>query len=334
MPIATDQLGYILKCILYEMQPFRLIDVFNMCSFFVSLAKDLGVLGFSFADYLYLWFFEFVSSVNPSHWIYFGIWCICLGIMTHLEFGSLWILVTMFALIFLNLGTRKKGELSAYSVFNAGFKQLLGTTTAEQFDKEIRHNIPHRRGNLAEEENAAPATAVPGANWDDGEREGRPFRRRGLPLLAHRRRHRGNTGGAAAAGGGGGEGLQLGYGLNVGDGENVVQLDDLLTAQWAVDMEEGSGEEGERERERGASSSGGSCDADFESRMNYRGRYKGAKGAVGESVGYEYAYSDADSDSDSCSESGTHKGNNRVLKQKSKTNKQKKKKGKRNGVVK
>eukprot|EP01039_Chlorochromonas_danica_P005416 gene5416-5957_t len=41
-----------------------------------------------------------------------------------------------------NLGERKEGELSAYSVFNRNFERLPGTLDAEQFDAEIRHNLP------------------------------------------------------------------------------------------------------------------------------------------------------------------------------------------------
>lgn len=55
------------------------------------------------------------------------------------EFGSLFIILTLMSLIFLNLGERKAGQLSAYSVFNNGFQRLLGTLTAEQFENELLH---------------------------------------------------------------------------------------------------------------------------------------------------------------------------------------------------
>ena len=57
----------------------------------------------------------------------------------YLDILSLYIIFTLFALIFLNLGERKSGELSAYSVFNDGFEEILGTLNAQQFDREIRH---------------------------------------------------------------------------------------------------------------------------------------------------------------------------------------------------
>ena len=50
------------------------------------------------------------------------------------------IIVVLRVLVFSNLGQKKEGDLSAYSVFNKGFTTLLGQSTGQQFDKEIRHN--------------------------------------------------------------------------------------------------------------------------------------------------------------------------------------------------
>uniref|UniRef100_A0A7S2WSL2 SAYSvFN domain-containing protein n=1 Tax=Mucochytrium quahogii TaxID=96639 RepID=A0A7S2WSL2_9STRA len=50
----------------------------------------------------------------------------------------LFVFLTLFYLIFTNLGERKDGSLSAYSVFNKGFKKLPGTFTAEEFDQQMR----------------------------------------------------------------------------------------------------------------------------------------------------------------------------------------------------
>ncbi len=55
------------------------------------------------------------------------------------HFEVLYAISTIFLLIFLNLGERRDGEWSAYSVFNEGYVRLLGTTTAEMIDAEIRH---------------------------------------------------------------------------------------------------------------------------------------------------------------------------------------------------
>jgi hypothetical protein len=55
------------------------------------------------------------------------------------EFGSPFCMVSAIALIFLNLGERKQGELSAYSVFNRDQYRLPGTFTAEQYERELLH---------------------------------------------------------------------------------------------------------------------------------------------------------------------------------------------------
>jgi len=55
------------------------------------------------------------------------------------RFEILYTILTILSLILLNLGKRRDGEWSAYSVFNDGFVRLLGTTTGEMLDAEIRH---------------------------------------------------------------------------------------------------------------------------------------------------------------------------------------------------
>lgn len=51
------------------------------------------------------------------------------------------VFATFFALIFLNLGKREEGELSAYNVFNPNFQRLQGDNLAEQFEAQLR-NVP------------------------------------------------------------------------------------------------------------------------------------------------------------------------------------------------
>ena len=46
--------------------------------------------------------------------------------------------MTGFALIAGNLGTRRTGELSAYSVFNEGFREIPGTLNAVALDEQMR----------------------------------------------------------------------------------------------------------------------------------------------------------------------------------------------------
>ena len=44
---------------------------------------------------------------------------------------KIYFILSCFYFIFTNLGKRKEGELSAYSVFNKGFKKLPGTFSPE-----------------------------------------------------------------------------------------------------------------------------------------------------------------------------------------------------------
>jgi len=57
-----------------------------------------------------------------------------------IEFAAAFVSVSLILFIFMNLGgKRKKGELSAYSVFNKGFHQLPGTLDARDIDAQLRH---------------------------------------------------------------------------------------------------------------------------------------------------------------------------------------------------
>ena len=47
-------------------------------------------------------------------------------------------LATILATILMNLGSRKAGEMSAYSIFNEGQRQLPGQLNADAIDQQIR----------------------------------------------------------------------------------------------------------------------------------------------------------------------------------------------------
>jgi hypothetical protein len=66
-------------------------------------------------------------------------WFLGLYLFIRVQFAAVYCILSMIGLIFINLGTRAQGEMSAYSVFNKGFRRMLGTLTADQFDREIRH---------------------------------------------------------------------------------------------------------------------------------------------------------------------------------------------------
>eukprot|EP01038_Epipyxis_sp_PR26KG_P007632 gene7632-10390_t len=133
----------IIKLVLYELQPCRIIDIIdsykwlkrNSCKLFMAfVALSRAILKTSL-------------HINTTHLIYAILWVITWMAFIYIDFGSIWIIISLFLLLFNNLGTKKEGELSAYSVFNKGFKQLLGTLNADQFDKEIRHQTNNHNSN-------------------------------------------------------------------------------------------------------------------------------------------------------------------------------------------
>eukprot|EP01032_Pedospumella_encystans_P013914 gene13914-16000_t len=134
----------IISCVLYELQPFRIVDVIDLSKYLYASVWDLGSAGVTLSDLVYQSAFYGIASMTHRTWALIILWLTAFAVMNYLEFGSLWIILSMFASIFLNLGKRKRGEMSAYNVFNDGFKQLLGTMKAEQFDNEIRHGAFQR----------------------------------------------------------------------------------------------------------------------------------------------------------------------------------------------
>jgi hypothetical protein len=52
--------------------------------------------------------------------------------------GPVYIIVSLMCLMITNLGTRKEGEASAYSIFNQGVRRLPGEMTQEQVDNAFR----------------------------------------------------------------------------------------------------------------------------------------------------------------------------------------------------
>ena len=66
---------------------------------------------------------DFLSTKNI---IIFIIWYSLYRIFLYYNFALVFFLLTIIALIFLNLGERKPGELSAYSVFNPNQERIYG----------------------------------------------------------------------------------------------------------------------------------------------------------------------------------------------------------------
>ena len=73
---------------------------------------------------------DFLSTKNI---IIFIIWYSLYRLFLKYNFGAVYFMLTIIALIFLNLGQRKPGELSAYSVFNPNNERILGSLGNNNF---------------------------------------------------------------------------------------------------------------------------------------------------------------------------------------------------------
>ncbi|KAL9231207.1 hypothetical protein vseg_006463 [Gypsophila vaccaria] len=79
-----------------------------------------------------------IFSLSLKAWAFIVLWFMLAPVAHQWELGPLYILATGFATIFLNLGHRQAGELSAYSIFNEDFRELPGTFNADRLDRDIR----------------------------------------------------------------------------------------------------------------------------------------------------------------------------------------------------
>lgn len=76
-------------------------------------------------------------QVKPVVWTGFLLWMLGAPLAARFGVGELYVLGTIAALVFFNLGIRKEGEASAYSIFN-DFRRLPGQLTADEVDRQVR----------------------------------------------------------------------------------------------------------------------------------------------------------------------------------------------------
>lgn len=92
---------------------------------------------------------ESFEEETPESWrrciirwsIYAILWVTFYAVFLKLQFGAVYFVISVLIGIFLNTRTRprKKGEVSAYSVFNENCTSIDGTLKPEQFEREIRY---------------------------------------------------------------------------------------------------------------------------------------------------------------------------------------------------
>ena len=94
------------------------------------------------------------TSSNPSdsssqfNWftvinyiLYFFLWATIYAIAIQLEFGTVFLIISILYGVWLNTrtGPKKEGEISAYSVFNPNCEPIDGAISAEQFERELMY---------------------------------------------------------------------------------------------------------------------------------------------------------------------------------------------------
>ena len=77
--------------------------------------------------------FNPMDFMNTKNIFIFIIWYFLYRLFLKYNFGAVYFMITIIALIFLNLGQRKPGELSAYSVFNPNNERILGSMSNNNF---------------------------------------------------------------------------------------------------------------------------------------------------------------------------------------------------------
>ncbi|XP_050444992.1 uncharacterized protein LOC126848267 [Cataglyphis hispanica] len=75
--------------------------------------------------------------------LYFLLWVTLYAIALKYEFGAVYFILSALVFIYLNTrsGPKRRGEPSAYSVFNPNCEAIQGTLDATQFEREIRYGI-------------------------------------------------------------------------------------------------------------------------------------------------------------------------------------------------
>lgn len=80
-----------------------------------------------------------IPIIGHVNFLYFVLWLLFYGVMVEYGFGIVYLTSSIIGGIFLNLGKRRDGELSAYSVFNPNCQRLDGTFTSDDFERNVLH---------------------------------------------------------------------------------------------------------------------------------------------------------------------------------------------------
>ena len=134
-------LSSVLIKIQYEFIPLRPKDAHLLFVYLYKNVMQLVIALISLSRWFPLFVLQTVKSINKAQWLICALFIVGLYVFNYAGFGSLFVILSLFAALFSNLGDNSNDNtLSAYSIFNKNHQSLMGTLTGDQFDREIRHN--------------------------------------------------------------------------------------------------------------------------------------------------------------------------------------------------
>ncbi len=130
------QIANLFKEFVYELIPCRLRDLRRLGRWLVQ--EQVSLIGLFLNIFVLLLYLG--KYVVKRFYMYLLVFFCGYKLFDHAGFGHLWFLLSGFALIYLNLRneSRKRGELSPYSVFNENFQRIMGDLDADQIDEQLR----------------------------------------------------------------------------------------------------------------------------------------------------------------------------------------------------
>ena len=78
------------------------------------------------------------SRLPRAFYLTLFLWPVGAKLASSFGLGPVYILLSIIAAIYANLGTRRPGEASAYTIFNDAFRPLMGQFTADAVDAHVR----------------------------------------------------------------------------------------------------------------------------------------------------------------------------------------------------
>ncbi|KAG5185370.1 hypothetical protein JKP88DRAFT_348327 [Tribonema minus] len=129
----------VVKAVAFELRPFPMPTRGDVAAYSRSALSNAAALA-SAARAALAVTLRASTLVSVSGYLRLGAWLGAWWLCARAEFGVVFLILSAIAAMFVNLGEEgERGEFSAYSVFNAGCRAILGTLDAQQLERELMH---------------------------------------------------------------------------------------------------------------------------------------------------------------------------------------------------